>query len=692
MKIACVIPHYDHTATVFDVAAGAKRQLDDVRVVDDGSTDLPEEFASRLETLGVALIRHERNLGKGAALLTAARALHSDGVTHMIVIDADGQHDPADLPRFVAEIEKHPDSVVVGCRDFEHAANVPGSSRFGRGFSNFWCRLETGVKCADTQSGFRAYPVAGLTELNFRCRRYNFEIEALVKLLWAGYELREIPIPVFYDVPGKRISHFRPWKDNLRLSLLHSCLVTRQLLPIPHKRLVAAPKRGYDWKELLHPLDFLRRLLRENADPAGLAASAAVGTFFAVLPLVGVHMAVILYVCIRFKLNKVMALAIQNLFMPPLSPFLCIEVGHLLRHGEWWTEFTMQTCLGEIHHRLYEWLLGSLILAPLFAAAAWLAVYSAASFIRLRKERRTGAENATTLSASRGSRFGIGFFRLLLKCGGFGIAVYFSRIVAWFYARFDRRAFAVSEEYLKLRFPEDAENRRKLRKHFHKLLCELAKMLLVSYRMGTGKGLPLEEEGTEHIPPPGGGVVVVFAHIDCWQAAMELMNRKSDRKINIMARPDRNGNFDKFLALHDRRDFGVISTDGFSGGLIEASAALERGEVVIVMGDRPVPGTADLEVPYLGGKIKIPLSPWMLAARNEVPAIPVFAELKEKPRRIVISYRPPIVFAAAAGRRVRPEELREGAEKYARELEAAAMRSPYRIFRFGDEPAAEKTE
>ena len=388
MKIACVIPHYNHTATVFQVAAGARKHLDDVRVVDDGSSELPDDFATRLADLGVALIRHERNLGKGAALLTAAHALHADGVTHMIVIDADGQHDPEDLPRFVSEIEKHPDSVVVGCRDFEHAANVPGASRFGRSFSNFWCRLETGVKCADTQSGYRAYPVAGLNALRLRCRRYNFEIEVLVKLLWAGYALREVPIPVFYAEPGKRISHFDPWRDNLRLSLLHTCLVTRQLLPIPHKRLVAAPKSDHSWKELLHPVEFLRRLLRENADPGGLAASAAVGTFLAVLPLVGVHMLVIAYACVRFKLNKVMALTIQNLFMPPLSPFLCIELGYLLRHGEWWTEFTLENCLGELHHRVYEWLLGSLVLAPLFAILAWLGVYAAAALVQRRREKR----------------------------------------------------------------------------------------------------------------------------------------------------------------------------------------------------------------------------------------------------------------------------------------------------------------
>ena len=387
MKAVCVIPHYNHFATVLAVASGARRHLPDVLVVDDGSTGIPADFPERLAALGVKLLRHDRNLGKGAALLTAARALQAEGATHMIVLDADGQHDPDDLPRFVSAIEAHPEAVIVGCRDFEHAENVPGSSRFGRNFSNFWCRLETGVKCADTQSGYRAYPVAGVTALRFRCRRYNFEIEALVKLLWSGYALYELDIPVRYAPRGERISHFDPWKDNLRLTLLHSCLVTRQLLPWPHRKLVKPQDSGHSWRELLHPVAFLRRLLKENADPAGLAASAAVGTFLAVLPLVGVHMAVILYVCIRLKLNKVMALAIQNLFMPPLSPFLCIEVGHLMRHGHFWTNFTLHSCLGEAHHRIYEWLLGSLILAPAFAILAWGAVYTAATLVKNGRER-----------------------------------------------------------------------------------------------------------------------------------------------------------------------------------------------------------------------------------------------------------------------------------------------------------------
>jgi len=293
---------------------------------------------------------------------------------------------------------------------------------------------------------------------------------------------------------------------------------------------------------------------------------------------------------------------------------------------------------------------------------------------------------AAPLNASRGNRFGIGFFRLLLHCGGFGFAVWFSRIVTWFYACFDRTAFAATAEYLKLRFPEDADSPRKLKKHFHRLLCELAKMLLVSYRAGIGAGLPIEEKD-RHFLPETGGVVVVLAHCGCWQSSMDLMNRSSGRPINIMAQADRVAGMDKFLALKDKHGFNVISTEGFSGGLVESSAALERGEAVIIMGDRPVPGAAAVEVPYFGGKLAVPLSPWMLAARNGVPAVPAFTDLRENPLRVVIRYCSPIALPAVQERRLRNEELIPAAAEYVRHLEQFARNHPYRVFRFGDTPS-----
>ena len=107
------------------------------------------------------------------------------------------------------------------------------------------------------------------------------------------------------------------------------------------------------------------------------------------LPLPGCHILAILYTAERLHLNKIMALAIQNLYMPPLSPFLCIELGFRMRNGHWLTELTLQTCVKELHFRLFEWFLGSLVLAPFWGFAAGTAVYFITSFLQ---RRRNGAD------------------------------------------------------------------------------------------------------------------------------------------------------------------------------------------------------------------------------------------------------------------------------------------------------------
>ena len=266
------------------------------------------------------------------------------------------------------------DAIAVGVRNF-NVENVPRSSRFGRSFSNFWVRLETGMNCNDTQSGFRAYPVKAMSLLRFRCFRYNFEIEALVKALWGGCRLLEVPIAVKYEPPDRRISHFRPFADNARLSLLHTALVCRRLLPLGFPRIVPKTENPEEISLWRHPLRLLAYLVNENASPEMLALSAAVSSFLACLPLVGCHILVITYVCVRLRLNKVLALAWQNLHMPPFTPFICIEIGHLMMHGDWLRTVTLRTVSAELHLRLLEWLLGSLVVAPVAALVSGFFVY-----------------------------------------------------------------------------------------------------------------------------------------------------------------------------------------------------------------------------------------------------------------------------------------------------------------------------
>jgi len=376
-RLWIVVPVFNNKDTVRSVVAGCRTMAKHVLVVDDGSTDA--DLAALLADLDIVLLKHERNLGKGAAILTASRAVEERGGTYMITIDADGQHDPRDLERFFPLLQESEARIVVGCRDF-NTDHVPASSRFGRKFANFWLKAETGRTIDDCQSGFRAYPVRYLNQLRFKGSRYDFEAEVLAKAAWAGLELLMVPISVHYPKPEERVSSFKPVLDNLRLTRIHSMLVGRRLLPLPHKKLVKR-ESAFDLSLLRHPGKVLRMLLQENATPEGLAWSAAIGLFLAVLPILFAHSLVILYVALRLNLNKVVALNVQHLAMPPFVPALCIEVGYYMRHGQWLTDLSFTTVFAQFSARLYEWFLGSLVIAPVLAVLIGAITYISATVI-----------------------------------------------------------------------------------------------------------------------------------------------------------------------------------------------------------------------------------------------------------------------------------------------------------------------
>ena len=377
-RVWIVVPVFNNKDTVKSVVAECCSIMKHVLVVDDGSTDA--DMASLLAGLDVVLLKHERNLGKGEAILTASRYVEEQGGCFMITIDADGQHYPRDIEKFLPVLSEDRPGIIIGSRNF-NTEQVPASSRFGRSFANFWLKVEAGVTIDDCQSGFRAYPVHYLNQLEFKGSRYDFEAEVLAKAAWAGLSLSTVPIEVKYPKREERISHFKPFLDNLRLSLIHSMLVGRRLLPLPHKKLVKTGP-GFDLSLLRHPVKVLRRLLQENATPEGLAMSAGIGLFLAVLPILFAHTLVILYVALRLNLNKVVALNVQHIAMPPFVPALCIQVGYYMRHGQWLTDLSFTTVFEQFSSRLYEWFLGSLIVAPLFAVLIGAVVFISATVIR----------------------------------------------------------------------------------------------------------------------------------------------------------------------------------------------------------------------------------------------------------------------------------------------------------------------
>ncbi|PLY02779.1 MAG: DUF2062 domain-containing protein [Desulfuromonas sp.] len=383
--IFVAVPVYNHAATLRGVVEGVLAQHDRVLVVDDGSSD---DVTAALTGLPVDLIRHPRNLGKGAALQTAAKWGLEQGCSHMITIDADGQHAAADLPRFLAAIEQHPQALIVGHRDFDQAS-IPGSSRFGRKFSNFWLRVQTGCQLKDSQSGFRAYPLMIFEHLKFWCCRYNFEVEVLVRSAWAGLELRDLDISVYYPPADQRISHFRRFLDNWRLTLLNTHLTGRSIIPWPHRKIIEQTDKGQPRTvSVIHPLRSIRQLLQENSTPQRLAVAAGVGVLLGALPLIFCHTVIILMVCGFFRLNKVAAVSSSQLCMPPIVPALCIELGYFMRHGHWLTELSLETLGYQALERVYEWLLGSLVLAPVLALLVGLVTLLLAQLVQ-RKDVET---------------------------------------------------------------------------------------------------------------------------------------------------------------------------------------------------------------------------------------------------------------------------------------------------------------
>lgn len=232
-----MLPCLDAADTVADVVRGTREVLDDVLLVDDGSRD---GSSRRAKAAGARVVRHPANRGKGAALLTGLSEAADLGFTHAVTLDVDAQHAPADIPKLVDEARAHPEALVVGARDFD-IPHVPGPSRFGRRFSNFWVWLETGRRLQDTQSGFRVYPLAPVLDLELPPSRFEWEVEVLVRASWAGLEVREVDVPVHYPPPEERTSHYRGFEDSLLISLLHVRLVPRSLLrPIwPPRRRVS---------------------------------------------------------------------------------------------------------------------------------------------------------------------------------------------------------------------------------------------------------------------------------------------------------------------------------------------------------------------------------------------------------------------------------------------------------------------
>lgn len=219
--ICVVIPTYNNETTIRQVVTDTLAQCLDVIVVDDGSTDRTTPILQAID--GITLVAYTRNRGKGHALREGFRRALGMGFAYAITIDADGQHYPADIALFLEANRRHPGALIVGSRQLEGVDRSKGST-FANRFSNFWFCVQTWHPLADTQTGYRLYPLRKLRGLALLTSRYEAELELLVFASWHGVELVSIPVRVYYPPRGERVSHFRPAYDFARITLLNTVL------------------------------------------------------------------------------------------------------------------------------------------------------------------------------------------------------------------------------------------------------------------------------------------------------------------------------------------------------------------------------------------------------------------------------------------------------------------------------------
>jgi glycosyltransferase involved in cell wall biosynthesis len=379
-KVCIIIPTYNNQRTLKRIIDGVLKYTSQIIIVNDGSTDTTLSILNTYPEL--EQIHFNQNKGKGVALKAGFKKAISLGYNYAITIDSDGQHFPEDIPVFINKLKENENKnlLLIGARNMKQEG-VPGKSSFGNTFSNFWFNFETGIALQDTQSGFRIYPLNAIKNITLYTTKFELEIEVIVKAAWRDVVIENIPIQVLYD-ESERVSHFRPFKDFTRISILNTWLVFLTIIYYKPRQIYRNIKKKGIKKF------FLEDLLGSNDSPRKKALSIALGTFIGFSPLWGFHSFLSVTLAIFFKLNKTISFAFSNVSFPPFIPFIIyasIELGQLIfgQNISYSLSELVDNFEGLKNIKLY--IVGSFVLATIGAIAFGLISYITLTFFDKKK-------------------------------------------------------------------------------------------------------------------------------------------------------------------------------------------------------------------------------------------------------------------------------------------------------------------
>jgi predicted LPLAT superfamily acyltransferase len=630
---ACVcIPTFNNPTTIAEVVEGCLREtLFPILVIDDGS-DLPVgPFANpRVEVL-----RLRKNQGKGAALQAGFQIALKKGFTHLIAVDGDGQHPPAEISKLVERAKTDPWALIIGRRIFE-GKNIPRSTQFGRKFSNFWVKQETDKIIEDSQSGLRIYPLFQLQSLRFFTRRYDFEIEVLIRLVWKGVRVHEVPVQVYYPPAETRVSHFKKFHDNLRISLLNTLLMTVSLF-------------------------------RMHLSSWEIAFALFLGVLVGCTPFFGFHTAIVAGLSLILHLNAGVMFLGSQISLPFLAPFLAYLS---ISAGRAWG--------GEALSVPKAWLLGSLLVGTGLGVVFGAIGFFLSQFLRLRTARKVNWTGRT-----RGGVFGNWFLKLVLRKLGVRAAyscLFF--IVPYFYF-FAPRSTRASLEYWKRLRPDAGFFSRSILvlKHYYRFGTVLMDRLYQSYR--DKPQFTATSSGFENISGPIAkkqGVILLGAHVGGWDTAARYMEiHNFQMTFHPVQYESPAATFTKLKRQEERYQPQTLFTNQNSQPILTIHRLLSDGKPVGIMGDRPTGKNFEL-VSFLGGIAAFDTTPFRIAAANSAPL--VFTYGFKGPNQTYLFHASPVRHYAYKAEKDRELQCLEWAQEFASDLETRVRAFPDQWFNF----------
>lgn len=325
-RCCVVLPTYNNEKTLERVLNGVLHYTTDIIIVNDGSTDSTQKIL--LNYPQTIQLHQPKNVGKGNALKIGFKHAVNLDFAYAITLDTDGQHFPSDIPNFIEALQasQNKNLLMIGDRNM-NTADVLARSAKGNRVSTFWMKAATGLKLRDSQSGFRLYPIKAMAPIKFMnaTKKFEFEIEVIVKSYWAGIDVVHVPIEILYDME-ERVSHFRPFMDIARMVILYIWFLLVRLFYITPRNLYRKLKK----KGLKR--FFFEDFLRNQDSPKKKALSIALGVFLGLSPLWGFHTVIVIFLAIVLKLNKLIAFAFSNISFPPFIPLVLLLS---LQTGNW---------------------------------------------------------------------------------------------------------------------------------------------------------------------------------------------------------------------------------------------------------------------------------------------------------------------------------------------------------------------